>query len=80
MRSIQKPLHHYTFETTLLIISSFFIFIISLFDHKITFDNATLFTITIMVLTAMVKGGSVFVGGAVTRFFWQKLFKKKDEK
>lgn len=77
MQGINRYMHHYTFETILLIISSLFIFVISLFDHKIALNNATLFTILVMVITSMVKGGGVFVGGAFVRYIWSKIFKEK---
>jgi hypothetical protein len=69
-------MHHYTFETILLIIASFFTFSLSLFHHEIKLNDATMFAITIMVLTSLVKGFSVFIGGAITRYFWNKIFKK----
>jgi hypothetical protein len=74
--TIKPTMHHYPFETILLIIASFFTFSLSLFNHEVKFNDATMYIITIMVLTSLIKGVSVFIGGAITRYFWNKIFKK----
>lgn len=80
MQSTTNPnMHHYSFENILLISSAFIMFVYSLFDHNIHMNNTTYYAVCVMVLSSLIKGVSVFIGGAIARYFWNKITNKKEE-